>query len=453
MINVTLKQIKAWIDCEIDEQYLHQSIQGVTIDSRAIKKDMLFIPFKGENVDGHRFVEQALKDGAGASFYQKDVSLPKDIEGPIIWVDDTLQALQDLAKAYLKYVNPKVIAVTGSNGKTTTKDMIECVLNTEFNVKKTQGNYNNEIGMPLTILDLDKNTDISILEMGMSGFHEIELLSTIAEPDIAVITNIGESHMQDLGSREGIAQAKSEITIGLKSNGTFIYDGDEPLLKPHVEQIKEAKCISIGLEQGNSLVCSVNDQVETEGIAFTINHQQEYELPILGIHNMKNAAIAIAVGQELGLSYKTIQHNIKRVKLTGMRMERHETEQQVTVINDAYNASPTSMKAAIDTLSNMNGRKIIVLGDVFELGDNSQRMHEEVGTYLQNKHIDQLITFGSEATFIHNTGKSYVDEAHHFNDKEKLISYMTHIVQPDDNVLIKGSRGMKLEEVVDALIK
>ena len=414
---------------------------------------MLFIPFKGENVDGHRFVEQALKDGAGALFYQKDVLLPEDIEGPIIWVDDTLQALQDLAKAYLKYVNPKVIAVTGSNGKTTTKDMIECVLNTEFNVKKTQGNYNNEIGMPLTILDLDKNTDISILEMGMSGFHEIELLSTIAEPDIAVITNIGESHMQDLGSREGIAQAKSEITIGLKSNGTFIYDGDEPLLKPHVEQIKEAKCISIGLEQGNSLVCSVNDQVETEGIAFTINHQQEYELPILGIHNMKNAAIAIAVGQELGLSYKTIQHNIKRVKLTGMRMERHETEQQVTVINDAYNASPTSMKAAIDTLSNMNGRKIIVLGDVLELGDNSQRMHEEVGTYLQNKHIDQLITFGSEATFIHNTGKSYVDEAHHFNDKEKLISYMTHIVQPDDNVLIKGSRGMKLEEVVDALIK
>lgn len=176
---------------------------------------MLFIPFKGENVDGHRFVEQALKDGAGASFYQKDVSLSENIEGPIIWVDDTLQALQDLAKAYLKYVNPKVIAVTGSNGKTTTKDMIESVLNTEFKVKKTQGNYNNEIGMPLTILDLDKDTDISILEMGMSGFHEIELLSTIAEPDIAVITNIGESHMQDLGSREGIAQAKSEITIGL----------------------------------------------------------------------------------------------------------------------------------------------------------------------------------------------------------------------------------------------
>ena len=161
---------------------------------------MLFVPFKGENVDGHRFVEQALKDGAGASFYEKGQDISDSIQGPIIWVDDTLTALQQLAKAYLKHVNPKVIGVTGSNGKTTTKDMIESVLHTEFRVK-TQGNYNNEIGLPLTILQLDKDTEISILEMGMSGFHEIELLSKIAEPDIAVITNIGESHMQDLGSR------------------------------------------------------------------------------------------------------------------------------------------------------------------------------------------------------------------------------------------------------------
>ena len=214
MIEVTLQQIQEWIPCDIDSQYLRQTIKGVTIDSRAIKTNMLFIPFKGENVDGHRFVSQALKDG-GASFYEKGHDIDDNVEGPIIWVDDTLIALQQLAKAYLKHVNPKVIGVTGSNGKTTTKDMIESVLHTEFKVK-TQGNYNNEIGLPLTILELDLDTEISILEMGMSGFHEIELLSNIAEPDIAVITNIGESHMQDLGSREGIAKAKSEITIGLK---------------------------------------------------------------------------------------------------------------------------------------------------------------------------------------------------------------------------------------------
>lgn len=451
MINVTLEQIKHWIPCEIDEQYLSHSINGVTIDSRNIEKDMLFIPFKGENVDGHRFVAQALKDGSGASFSEKGTELSEDIEGPIIWVEDTLKALQDLAKAYLKYVNPKVIAVTGSNGKTTTKDMIESVLTTEFKVKKTQGNYNNEIGMPLTILDLDEDTEISILEMGMSGFHEIELLSSIAEPDIAVITNIGESHMQDLGSREGIAKAKSEITIGLKENGTFIYDGDEPLLKPHLEQLNKAKLISVGLGNSNTLVCHVDD-IETEGIAFTINDKESFTLPILGTHNMKNATIAIAIGHELGLSYETIKDNINHVKLTGMRMERHQTTNNVTVINDAYNASPTSMKAAIDTLSSMEGRKILILADVLELGENSQSMHEEVGAYLNNKAIDVLYTYGDEARFIFNTGQNEVPTVQHFDDKSELIKELKTIVKENDKILVKGSRGMKLEEVVEALI-
>ena len=412
MINVTLEQIKHWIPCEIDEQYLSHSINGVTIDSRNIEKDMLFIPFKGENVDGHRFVAQALKDGAGASFSEKGTELNEDIEGPIIWVEDTLKALQDLAKAYLKYVNPKVIAVTGSNGKTTTKDMIESVLTTEFKVKKTQGNYNNEIGMPLTILDL---------------------------------------HMQDLGSREGIAKAKSEITIGLKENGTFIYDGDEPLLKSHLEQLNKARLISVGLGNSNTLVCHVDD-IETEGIAFTINDKESFTLPILGTHNMKNATIAIAIGHELGLSYETIKDNINHVKLTGMRMERHQTTNNVTVINDAYNASPTSMKAAIDTLSSMEGRKILILADVLELGENSQSMHEEVGAYLNNKTIEVLYTYGDEARFIFNTGQNEVTTAQHFDDKSELIKELKTIVKENDKILVKGSRGMKLEEVVEALI-
>lgn len=451
MIEVSLKQIQKWISCDIDEAYLEHQIKGVTIDSRHVEKEMLFVPFKGENVDGHRFVEQALKDGAGASFYEKGQDISDSIQGPIIWVDDTLTALQQLAKAYLKHVNPKVIGVTGSNGKTTTKDMIESVLHTEFRVKKTQGNYNNEIGLPLTILQLDKDTEISILEMGMSGFHEIELLSKIAEPDIAVITNIGESHMQDLGSREGIAKAKSEITIGLKSDGTFIYDGDEPLLKPHVENVKDAKLVSVGLNHDNTLVCKVENS-KNDGIAFTINNKEHYELPILGIHNMKNATIAIAIGHELGLDYDTIQKNISNVQLTGMRMERHVTNNQITVINDAYNASPTSMKAAIDTLSNMNGRKIIVLADSLELGENSQRMHEDVGAYLDNKGIHTLLTYGNDAKFISRKGGQFVEDVAYFSDKNELTHYLKSILQPDDKVLIKGSRDNKLEEVVNALI-
>lgn len=451
MIEVTLEQIQEWIPCEIDNEYMDQGIQGVSIDSRDIKNQNLFIPFKGEHVDGHQYVAQALRDGAGASFYQKGTLLDENVEGPIIWVDDTLTALQQLAKAYLEFVNPQVIAVTGSNGKTTTKDMIESVLKPQFKVKKTQGNYNNEIGMPLTILELDIDTEISILEMGMSGFHEIEFLSNLAEPDIAVITNIGESHMQDLGSREGIAKAKSEITVGLKPGGLFIYDGDEPLLKPYVNQLTNVDLVSIGKHSTNSLVSQI-ESINNDGIAFTINEEERFELPILGEHNMKNATIAIAVGKRMKLNYDTIFNNLREVQLTGMRMQQYHTSDNLLVINDAYNASPTSMKAAIDTLAVMNGRKILVLGDVLELGPNSQIMHEQVGEYLNGKDIDTLFTFGEESQYISNVGNQYVNHMEHFENKQKLIETIKTYVQPEDKVLVKGSRGMKLEEVVEALI-
>lgn len=451
MIEVTLEQIQDWIPCEIDNDYLDYTIKGVSIDSRKIDEQNLFIPFKGEHVDGHKYVNQALEDGAGAAFCQNDSVLAPQISGPIIWVDDTLEALQQLAKAYLAFVNPFVIAVTGSNGKTTTKDMIESVLKPQFKVKKTLGNYNNEIGMPLTILQLDQDTEISILEMGMSGFHEIEALSQLANPDIAIITNIGESHMQDLGSREGIAKAKAEISFGLKPQGLFIYDGDEPLLKPHVDKLVDIDLMSIGKKENNDLVCKI-DNIDDTGIVFNINENEHYELPILGEHNMKNATIAIAVGKRLNLSYETIHQNIQAVQLTGMRMEQHHTDFGTLVINDAYNASPTSMKAAIDTLSSMGGRKILVLGDVLELGPNSQTMHEAVGDYLVNKQIDALYTYGTEADHIHRTGKAFVKYAEHFTDKAALIQSLKSNTEPQDKILIKGSRGMQLEEVVDALI-
>lgn len=451
MIEVTLEQIKEWIPCDIDNEYLDHTIKGVSIDSRVINNQNLFIPFKGENVDGHKYVAQALKDGAGAVFYQKDVTLDKNIDGPVIWVENTLKALQQLAKAYLEFVRPQVIAVTGSNGKTTTKDMIESVLKPQFKVKKTQGNYNNEIGLPLTILELDQDTEISILEMGMSGFNEIELLSNLAEPNIAIITNIGESHMQELGSREGIAQAKAEIITGLRSNGVFIYDGDEPLLESHVTKILDADIVSIGKDKDNTLVCQIED-IENAGIVFNINGGERFDLPILGEHNMKNATIAIAVGKRLGLSHDIIFNNLRKVELTGMRMEQHYTSDNKLVINDAYNASPTSMKAAIDTLSIMKGRKIIVLGDVLELGPDSQMMHENVGRYLEGKNIDALFTFGAASKFISNTGKAHVTQAEHYEDKQALITTLQNYVQSEDKILVKGSRGMKLEEVVEALI-
>ncbi|MDU0477503.1 UDP-N-acetylmuramoyl-tripeptide--D-alanyl-D-alanine ligase [Staphylococcus chromogenes] len=452
MIEITLNQIKQWIDCEIDTSYLGHPIKGVSIDSRHIEKGQLFVPFVGENVDGHQFTEQALIDGAGAVFFQRDSQIEVPNNGPVIVVEDTLVALQQLAKAYIKEVNPTVIAVTGSNGKTTTKDMIENVLSTNYRVKKTLGNYNNEIGLPLTILQLDHDTEISILEMGMSGFHEIELLSNIAEPDYAVITNIGESHMQDLGSREGIAKAKFEIVSGLKEKGKLLYDGDEPLLTPHVQTLAKEQCISIGLNTSNDVSCHILSH-DDEGITFEINSKNQFRLPVIGEHNMRNAAIAITIAQLLDVDEKTIQSQLNHLQLTGMRMQKFQAHNGATIINDAYNASPTSMKAAIDTLSQMEGRKILILGDVLELGEQSKILHMSVGQYLENKKIQMLYTYGEAALDIHEKGKRHVEEAIHFNDKTKMTRYIASILSASDKVLVKGSRGMKLEEVVDALIE
>ncbi|KIX91377.1 UDP-N-acetylmuramoylalanyl-D-glutamyl-2, 6-diaminopimelate--D-alanyl-D-alanine ligase [Staphylococcus microti] len=451
MINISLRQLAQWITCEIDDRYLDVMIQGVTIDSRHIEAGQLFIPFNGERVDGHRFSAQALQDGAAATFFDKHSEVTAPSEGPVIYVEDTLQALQQLAAAYLREVDPTVIAVTGSNGKTTTKDMLENVLSANYKVQKTQGNYNNEIGMPLTILALSSDTQVSILEMGMSGFGEIELLSDIARPDFAIITNIGESHMQDLGSRAGIAQAKFEIISGLKTNGRLFYDGDEPLLAELVEGVASLDATAIGTAETNAIQCEVTAH-DASGITFILNGKETYQLPVLGAHNMKNAAYAIAVAKALGVDDKTIRQQLQQLELTGMRMQRFTAQNGAVVINDAYNASPTSMKAAIDTLTQMAGRKILVFGDVLELGPQSTTLHAEVGRYLADKAIDVLFTYGEASEALNKAGAPYVRQAKHFDSKDQLIETLSAMLESEDVVLVKGSRGMKLEEVVEALI-
>ncbi|UXR83528.1 UDP-N-acetylmuramoyl-tripeptide--D-alanyl-D-alanine ligase [Staphylococcus sp. IVB6214] len=451
MINISLRQLAEWVTCEIDERYLDVMIKGVTIDSRHIEPGQLFIPFNGERVDGHRFSEQALQDGAAATFYDRHSGVTAPTEGPVIYVEDTLLALQQLAVAYLRDVNPTVIAVTGSNGKTTTKDMLENVLSANYKVKKTQGNYNNEIGLPLTILALSSDTEVSILEMGMSGFGEIELLSTIAQPDYAIITNIGESHMQDLGSRAGIAQAKFEIISGLKPSGKLFYDGDEPLLDELVQQADGLNAIAVGSSTVHDIQCDVISH-DASGITFKMNGEETYSLPVLGAHNMKNASYAIGVAKQMGVSSEVIQQQLKDLSLTGMRMQKFTAPNGAVIINDAYNASPTSMKAAVDTVAELAGRKILVFGDVLELGPQSAELHAEVGVYLEDKSIDILFTYGDESKAISETGYKYVEQAQHFDSKTALIDTLSKMLEADDTVLVKGSRGMKLEEVVEALI-
>lgn len=421
-------------------------IDGVSIDSRHINEDVLFIPFKGEHVDGHQYVAQAIESGAAAALWQSDApNMPEGL--PLVVVDDTLNALQAIGKAYLEEVNPKVIAITGSNGKTSTKDMVEVVLAPNFKVKKTQGNYNNEIGLPITLCQLDEDTEISILEMGMSGFGEIAFLSNLVQPDIAAITNIGESHMRDLGSRAGIAQAKFEITEGLK--GPLFYDGDEPLLNELVDKTN-GDFKSIGFNQDNDFY--IHDlQASERSIAFKVGAAQ-FSIPTLGAHNARNATIAIAIGRLLGLSDAVINNNLGHLHLTNMRMEQIIGQNKARLINDAYNASPTSMRASIDTLSIMDvPTKIIVFSDVLELGPDSKMYHEAVGAYFENKSIDHLFTVGTEAKYIHDKAQDFTN-AVHFETKEALEEALIPYLNPETVILFKASRGMALETIINHLI-
>ena len=263
---------------ETFEQYANVQINGITIDSRKIEAGQLFIPFKGERTDGHQYVADAIKQGAAAAFWQKDVPNPPE-NLPLIFVDDSLKAIQALAKSYLRQLNVKVVGITGSNGKTSTKDITTSLLSLKYKVQKTEGNYNNHLGLPLTVLGLEEDTDIAVLEMGMSGRGEIDFLSRLAEPDIAVITNIGESHMQDLGSREGIAEAKLEILNGLKDKGRFIYFGDELLLSSRMKNSK-VDTKTFGMDHANDLYPLEINALEN-GSAFHINKiAAPFQLPV-----------------------------------------------------------------------------------------------------------------------------------------------------------------------------
>ncbi len=454
MIKRSIEQVADMIQVENEiASFKDLIIQGVSIDSRNIQPGNLFVPFKGENVDGHKYVEQALEKGAAASLWEKDVpNPPKDL--PIIIVEDSLASLQTLATSYRNQLNLKVVGITGSNGKTTTKDMITSVLSQEFIVQKTEGNYNSHIGLPLTILGLKEETEIAVLEMGMSGFGEIEELSLIAQPDAAVITNIGESHLQELGSREGIAKAKLEIVLGLKENGLFVYFGDEPLLQNAVSQSEPYRIQTFGNRSTNTLYpTSVSQQ--SEGSIFTVNEQPELEfiLPVLGQHNVNNALAAILIGREFGVSDTNIKEGLLSLKLTKMRTEMLEGPKESRYINDAYNASPTSMKAAIKLMSEIQGysTKIVILGDMLELGPNEKEFHYDIGKQLNPSDIQYVFTYGplSMETYRGATEQYADNHVFHFEDKDKLADSLIATLKGGELVLFKGSRGMKLEEVIE----
>jgi UDP-N-acetylmuramoyl-tripeptide--D-alanyl-D-alanine ligase len=456
MFEKTIREICTMLDVKNDlSAFDSVVVKGVSIDTRKIESGNLFVPFKGENVDGHQFVRQAIENGASAALW--DVNVPHPPEDiPVFVVEDPLLALQALANKYRHELDLKVIGITGSNGKTTTKDIVANLLSVKYRVHKTQGNYNNHIGLPLTILSLPQDSEVAVLEMGMSGFGEIELLSNISQPDAAILTNIGESHLQDLGSREGIAKAKLEIVKGLKPDGLFAYYGDEPLLQEGVKGIGLTNMETFGRSESNTIY-PTKIQMNNQGSYFETSFAEgeTFYLPVLGQHNIHNALAGILLARYFGLSVEEMKEGLQSLKLTQMRMEMVEGKKGESIINDAYNASPTSMKAAIGLVSELEGfrTKILVLGDMLELGDDEEEFHQEIGRLIDQEKVQRVFTFGRLGTFIAKGAleKFPEERVHSFTDKESLTNELSSLIKGDELILFKASRGMKLEEIIEGL--
>ncbi len=462
MMRADLREIAAWCGASYAGISGGPLLSGVSTDTRTIQPGQLFVPLAGERFDGHDYLQAARRAGAAAALWNRSRPEPADAGMPLLIVEDTLAALQQIAKRYLAGLGAKVVAVTGSNGKTTTKDLISSVLSTRFRVHKTEGNFNNHIGLPLTILRAPAGTQVLVLEMGMSGRGEISLLSKLASPDVAVITNIGEAHLLQLGSRRSIAQAKLEIAEGLKPGGVLIVNGDEPLLAEELADTALPEGVAV-VTFGESAGCDwtvAHAEGSAEKTSFTVLFDGvpvAFEIPVPGRHNALNALAAASAGSLFGLSPEEIRAGLLNVRLTGMRTQKIRAANGAVVLNDAYNASPTSVKAAIRLMGGLQGyrRKILVLGDMLELGPDEAEFHASIGRMVTPEIADCLYTCGPLSVHTAEAAKpSFSDGAvRHFPDKRELAAALLKETAPDDLVLVKASRGMKLEEIVAALEK
>lgn len=429
-------------------------------DSREINKGDIYLGIKGERFNGSNFYIEALKKGAKGCILQdieineEDINKYKDKF--IIIVENVVKALQEIAKYKRSLYNIPVIGITGSVGKTSTKDIIASVMATKYNVLKTEGNYNNEIGLPLTILKL-KEHDALVLEMGMSAFGEISLLTDIAKPTTAVVTIIGSSHIGELGSRENILKAKLEILEGLDKNGALITNNDNDLLNLwNLNNSDNHKHITYGIEN-KSIINAKNIYIGEDRSSFEIEingAKYTVKVPVAGKHFIYNSLAAIAVGLENNIEIEKIIEGISKFSLTKRRMEIIKNKNNVTIINDCYNASYESVKVALEYLSNTKtNRKIAVLGDVLELGEFSKQMHKKMGEEVVNNNIDILVTVGNEAKFIANKVKSENKNilVYSFDNNVDASNLLKEIMQENDIVLVKASNGMHFEEIVDAI--
>ena len=454
---MTIREILEAVDGKLLGEFsdLDLTVKHVFTDSRNPDPGALFIPLVGERFDGHAFLNEALEGGAAGCFTQREREsyLPGKF---YIKVGSTQKALRDLARHYKQKFRIPFVAVTGSVGKTTTKDMVAAVLGERFTVLKTEGNFNNEVGLPLTLLRLNSNHEICVVEMGMNHFGEIEYLSSIVEPDVAVITNIGDSHIENLGSRENILKAKCEIFSHMDpKKGYVILNGDDPLLEP-LRASLPFQSVLVGTAEGLDYRAT---GVESDGEKSVRCHVRtprsgfDVEIPALGNHMLYPTLTAAAVAEHFGMTGGEIARGVLRFAPTKMRMNILKRGDEITILNDAYNANPQSMRAAVEVLSKSGGDyKIAVLGDMFELGPFAPTLHAGVGAYLGKAGIDCLVAVGELARHIYDAAKAaMVPQVYWCETKEEAKPILAELVKPNSTILVKASRGMAFEELVDDL--
>lgn len=446
MAKITLKQAAQWCGGTVDAKYENVEFCGANNDTRIIKPGQLFIVLQGAR-DGHDFIPMAMEKGAAAVLCSRRVG-----DYPAIYVDDPRIALGLIAHEALKTIGCRVVGVTGSVGKSTTKEMIAAVLGSTYRVSKTPANHNNDIGMPMAVLAMPEDTEVAVLEMGMNHFREIAYLSNIANPDVAVIINIGSMHIEQLGSHEGIRDAKMEIVEGMAPEGKLILNGDCDLLR----QLPTAPVQSVayfGSDDGCA-VWAADIRQEPEALSFSVRTMGEIfpvSLPLEGLHFVPDAIAAITVGMTLGVTTENIQNSLASFQNMAGRQEVFKAG-DVTIIKDCYNAGPESMAAALNVLGGRPGRRIAALGDMLDQGENSHRVHRKIGALAAQK-AELLFFYGPHANDVLEGAAEHGMTAYGFDDRDEMAQALKQAVRPGDVILFKASHGMHLELVLDAFLK
>ncbi len=447
MKSITVKQVAEFCGAE---SHIDGVITRVSIDSRDVDENTLFVALIGERFDAHNFVEDVLSKGVKAVVCSKNVG-----DDPrILYVKDTGLALLDIAHGYRKLFDIPFIGLTGSVGKTTSKGMIYSVVKKKFNALRTEGNLNNEVGVPRTLFCLEEHHEAAVIEMGMNHFEEISRISKAVEPSIACITNVGTAHIENLGSREGILKAKCEILDGMAKGSTLIINGDNDMLA--TLELEDYELVRFGIEGADLDMRAEDISSDACGSTFTAvfaGEKARVFVPSVGIHNVYNAMCAMCVGMKLGYTLEEAASGIKDFQPEGMR-QKITVINDITFIEDCYNANPDSMKASLDALSTIcKGKSYAVLGDMLELGDYSQQAHRIVGEKAAQVGCEYVLTYGELSRYIADEAIKNGCKAKSFETKEEIADFLYDCVTEGDAVLFKGSRGMKMEDIFNSLYK